>query len=176
MTDPFEKEEYKQNPFRNSRGALRTHALFYDITYDPEIAMYCLKGHDMKKDGKVFLSLKQLYLSYEDITEYEFAVNCFEGWHHWLAVSQNRDVAKQLDQWREELEIKFRSKAIKSIANQALDPNKPSYQAAAFIADRKWIQNGKGAPTKDQVEGERKRQAFINDEVEDHINRMADYH
>ena len=174
--DPFEKEEYIKDPFRNSRGAYRTSSLFLDFSYDADIAQYTLREKDTKKNGKSFPSLKRLYLETEDVTEYEFATTYLAGWKHWQALLGNKQILSHVEQWREELEIKIRSKAVKSIASQAFSKDKPSYQAAKFLADREYVKNRKGAPTKEEVEGEKKRQAAMSDEVAEHIERMEAFH
>lgn len=175
MNDPFATTEHLNNPFKNSRGIYRVQSMFYDMSYDADTAVYVLRDKPMSKDGKEFPSLKQLYLDFEDVTEYEFATTYLDGWKHWKALQNNPHVMSHIEEWREELEVKLRAKAIRSIMSQA-QGDKASYQAAKFLADRQWIKRGVGAPSKDEVEGEKRKQAKISSELDSHIARMKDYH
>jgi hypothetical protein len=54
-------------------GRPLTQALFLEVNYNPESAVYTRKDYDHEYKGKVYPSLKRLYLQMEDVVEYEFA-------------------------------------------------------------------------------------------------------
>lgn len=152
----------------DSGGKPLTQSLFLEIGYGDQ-AVYTLKEQDHYHNGTLYLSLKRLYLELEDPTEYEFATTCLLGWKHWVRLCENKVLRKHIDEWRDELEIKLRSKGVKEVMKSATAGN---YQAAKFLADRGWINRGAGRPTKDEIEHEKKVQAGIADEFSADVVRL----
>jgi hypothetical protein len=153
---------------QDSNGRPLTQGLFLEINYG-EFAVYTLKDQDHELNGKTYVSLKRLYLTIADPTEYEFATTCLLGWNHWLRLCENKAIRKHIDEWRVELEVKLRSKGVKAAMSQAMAGN---YAAAKWMADRGWDTRGKGRPSKDEVEHEKKVQARMSDEYEADVIRL----
>lgn len=160
--------ENKQSLMLDSMGKMRTQSLFLELGYGDE-AVFTLKDEDHELNGKKYVSLKRLYLETEDPTEYVFAKNHLLGWKHWQRMCENKIIAKHIQEWREELEVKLRSQAILDAIQEA---RKGHFQAAKWVADRGWATRGAGRPTKAEVEHEKKVQARISDEYGDDVVRM----
>lgn len=152
----------------DSMGKFLTQSLFLEIGYG-DTALYTLKDYDCEHGGKSYPSLKRLYLEMEDPLEYEFASTYLLGWKHWQRLCENKAIRKHIDEWRDELEIKLRSRAFKQAQNLA---GSGTFQAAKWIADRGWATKGAGRPSKAEVEREKRIQAGIASEYEDDVIRM----
>lgn len=152
----------------DSMGKFRTQSLFLELGYGAE-AVFTLKDQDHTHDGKIYLSMKRLYLEHEDPTEYEFATTVLLGWKHWQRMCENKIIRKHIDEWRDELEVKLRSQAIKDAIQEA---KKGHFQAAKWVADRGWSTKGAGRPTKAETERQKKIEERIEDEYKGDVVRM----
>ena len=152
----------------DSGGRPITQSLFLEIGYTKD-AIYTLKDDDYTYNGKVYPSLKKLYMECADPTEYEFATANLLSWKHWLRICENKLLRKHVDEWREELEVKIRSKAVKQAISQAASG---TFQASKWIADRGWATRGAGRPSKSDLEREKRIQEGIADEYNNDVVRM----
>lgn len=152
----------------DGQGKPLTQSLFLEIGYT-DFSVYTLKDQDYEYNGKMYPSLKRLYLEMEDPTEYEFANECLLGWRHWIRLCENKQIAKHIDEWRAELEYKLRSKAVRMMLSSAKGGN---YQAAKWFADRGWSNKGAGRPSKADVEHERQVQARLGEEYSEDVVRL----
>lgn len=151
-----------------------TQALFLELGYDVRWAMYTLKELDYTYKGKVYPSLKRLFLAMDDPTEYEFATKYLLSWNHWKRITENKQLAPYVAEWRDELELKLRSRAIRDI--QALcESENGNYQAAKFLADKGWDKRQAGRPSKAEREKQAAIAEHIKDEFESDVARMDDY-
>lgn len=161
--------------FKDEKGRLRTQSLFIDYQYDPEIAIYTLKDEDFEYKGKVFPSLKRLYLEIADPTEWEFAQRCFANWDQWQRIANTYATKNNVAKWREELEIKLKSEAIKEMRNKAQDPKGTS--AARWLAEKGWEEKRTpGAPSKEEKERQINIDKRVKDELDEDIERMRPWH
>lgn len=158
---------------KTSVGVPLTQGLFLEIGYK-DYAVYTLKDEDHIIDGKTYPSLKRLYLEMEDVGEYEFANTYLLGWQHWLRLCANKAVAAHVQVWREELEIKLRSKALKEIIKKS--KIETGINAAKFLAEKGWDKRKAGRPTKEDVERETRIQADINRMFEEDLSRITGTH
>lgn len=156
---------------KDVKGRPLTQSLFLEINYDPEVAVYTLKDYDHEYDGKIYPSLKRLYLNMEDPVEYEFASTYLLGWKHWLRICENKLFKDTVEEWREELQLKIRSQAIKDIIDMTADEK--SFQAAKWLADRGWDKRRAGRPSKEEIAKEKRIQERLNDEYQADIIRMS---
>lgn len=145
-----------------------TQSLFLELAYS-DSAIYTLKDVDFEYQGRKLMSIKRAYIEMEDPTEYEFANEYFLGWNHWLRICENKQIMKHIQLWRDELEVKLRSKAVKLNIAAAKAGN---YQAAKWLADRGWATRGAGRPSKSDVERETKIQADIANEYGADVVRL----
>lgn len=156
---------------QDNMGRPLTQGMFLEVGYG-EFAVYTLKEQDHEHNGKLYPSLKRLYLECADPTEYEFATTHLLGWKHWLRLCENKLLRAHIDEWRDELEIKLRSTAIKHIIQTSTGPL-GNVQASKWVADRGWAVRGAGRPSKADVEREKKIQAGISDEYSADIVRLV---
>lgn len=160
--------EIDKTRFLDSAGKPLTQSLFLEIGY-AEQAVYTLKEEDHTYNGKLYPSIKRLYLEMADVTEYDFANTYFIGWKHWKRLCDNKVIRSYIDEWREELELKMRAKGIKEAIKAA---ELGGFQAAKWLADRGWDNKGAGRPTKAEIEREKKFQARVSDEFSADVVRL----
>jgi hypothetical protein len=140
-------------------------------------AIYTLKEFDHKgPDGRVFPSLRRLYIEMEDPTEYNFATTYLGGWNHWQLIRNSNWFQEHIIDWRDELDVKFRAKALANIANKALNPDdKDNLSAAKYILDGKWIPQEKlkrGRPSKEKIAEEAQKLIADKTDVADDFKRI----
>jgi hypothetical protein len=158
----------KREQFLNSEGRPLTQSLFLEVGYTDE-AIYTLKEVDHEYNGKVYPSLKRLYLEAADPTEYVFATEHLMGWKHWQRICENKLLRKHIEEWREELEVKLRSEAVRQAIAHAASG---TFQAAKWVADRGWATRGAGRPSKADVDRDKRIQEKIDDEYSSDVVRM----
>jgi hypothetical protein len=157
----------------DTMGRPLTQSLFLEVGYS-EYAVYTLKEFDYEYKGKVYPSLKKLYLKEEDPTEYVFAEKHLLGWQHWKRLCENKVIRKHVDEWREELELKIRSQAIRDMMGLCASEN-GNFSAAKFLADRGWEKRGAGRPSKAEKERQDRIQDRIEEEFAADVKRMSDF-
>lgn len=152
----------------DSMGRPITQSLFLEIGYT-DMAVFTLKEKDFEYNGKTYPSLKRLYIEFEDVTEYEFANTYLLGWQHWKRICENKQLRKNIDEWREELEFKMRSRGVKALKLSAESGN---YQAAKFFIDKGWDKRTAGRPTKAEIEREKAFQSRIAEDYSADVVRL----
>lgn len=108
-------------------------------------------------------SLRRLYLSYDDPTEYKFAVDVFKSTYHWKYLCKRKWFQPYLEEWRLTLGEKLRQTGIERLVEIAKgsDP-KLALGAAKWLAESGWKERReKGRPSEAKVEQEVKREADI---------------
>lgn len=145
-----------KSKLRDSKGHPLTQSLFLECGYQTDYAMYTLKDEDHEYEGKLYPSIKRLYLEMEDVLEYEFANAYFLGWSHWKRLYENKLLTAHIDSWREELELKIRCMAVKGILD--MTASEQPFQALKWLHDKGWIQKGVGRPA---TKAKQKEEAFI---------------
>ena len=76
------------------------------------------------------------------------------GWQHWKALRDSAFFKDTYLEWKEELETRFRSKAVASILKAAEGTSRDAFTAAKYVAEKGWDKtkpNTKGRPSKEQV-------------------------
>lgn len=137
---------------KTAQGNYITQGLFLELHY-PDSAIYTLKDDDYKYKGKNYISLKKRYLEMEDVVEYEFATKYLCSWDHWQRIVKNQLIAPHVQAWRDELDLKLRSRAFKQIL--ATTETEQGMVAKKWIADKGWIKNEAGRPSKAAKEQEK---------------------
>ena len=79
-------------------------------------------------------------------------------------------MVEHIENWREELEVRLRATAIKSIVASAPD----SYNAAKWVADGSWKQKGPGRPSKAERERERRIRERAAQKADDDSDKIID--
>ncbi len=160
--------EVDKKAFLDSAGKPLTQSIFLEVGYTDQ-AVYTLKEEDYEYKGKLYPSLKRLYIEMADVTEYEFANTYLLGLKHWKRICENKLLRQHIDEWREELELKMRSKGVKEAIKAA---EMGGFQAAKWLADRGWGNRGAGRPSKEEIEREKKFQARVDSDYGQDIVRL----
>ena len=158
--------------FSNDQNIKYTNALFKELNVDePDLILYTLAADDITVGDKTYISLRKQYLLLEDPTEYEIASKYFESWTHWKKVRESARIKPHVDEWRDELEVKLRSKGLKGIVDKMLDGD---YQASKYLADKCWTKGTarRGAPKKAEIIAEARKAAKVTNIVDAHYDRM----
>lgn len=154
----------------DSEGRPLTQSLFLEVGYSDQ-AIYTFKEVDHVYNGKSYISLKKRFIEMEDPTEYEFATTYFLSWKHWQRICKNKLILEQISDWREELEMKLRSRAVKQAMQAAGSPG-GNFQATKWLADKGWDAKRAGRPSKDELEREARIREKIDDEYSEDIARL----
>jgi len=162
-----------RSKFLDVMGRPLTQSLFLELGYS-ENAVYTLKEYDYPYKGKHYPSLKRLFLLEEDPTEYAFAEKHLLGWQHWKRLCENKAIAKHIEEWREELELKIRSQAVRDMMNMCASES-GNYSAAKFLADRGWEKRAAGRPSKAEKDKHLRIEEKIEEEFAADVKRLADY-
>lgn len=162
---------------KDDRGRLKTNSLFLEtcLTKDRKIrdALYTMKPYDHTYEGKVYPSLKKLYLEMEDPTEYMFATTYLAGWDHWKRIVNNRAFTDDIEAWREELELKLRAKGFREVLKATESEGNIGLNASKFLVDKGWKEKaGRGRPSKAEKEKQRKQDSRLVSEFEEDLNRL----
>lgn len=163
-----------KSKLRDVNGNPLTQSLFLELAYNTDYAAYTLKNEDYDYKGIVYPSIKRLYLDFEDPTEYEVATRCFIDWDHWKRVCANKTILPYIESWREELEMKLRSRAVRDLINLTASES-GSFQAAKFLADRGWDKRAAGRPSKEELAKRAAIAENIDNDFSADVKRMADY-
>lgn len=155
----------------DSMGRPLTQSLFLEIGYS-DYAVYTLKEWDYEYRGKVYPSLKALYLKEEDPTEYDFATKHLLGWQHWKRLCENKQVLKYIEEWREELELKIRSQGIRDMMSLCASEG-GNFSAAKYLANKEWEKRGAGRPSKAERERHLKMEERLESEFDQDLARLT---
>lgn len=144
--------------FKNANGVYLTRQLFLENQLpDGPKPVYTLKGYDHQYRGQLYPSLRRLFVESDDPTEYSFAITHLDGWEHWKAICSQTWFAPYLADWREELEIKIKSRALQKIQTAANSATKDSLQANKVLLAGGWLEKPSasvGRPTKEKIKRE----------------------
>lgn len=153
------KQEYKpdKSKFKDEKGRYIVQGLFLEDKYNTDLSVYTFDGEDKTYKGRVYPSLKRLYIELGDPKEYIFANTYLYNWDHWQRLCNNAIIGRHIEKWRNELELSIISEGVATMIDLAV--NDKSYQAAKFLVDRGWDKSTRGRPTNAEIEGELKRKA-----------------
>jgi hypothetical protein len=163
--------QHDPSVFKDKVGRFRTQSLFREMNYgtNDQDPIYTLKAKDPQ--GKL-PSLKDVYMECADPTEYEFAMAAFGSWQHWEALCKLSWMEAYVLMWRDELEVKLRSEAIKVIINETKE-GKAKYNAAKFLSDGGWKPKAsKGRPSEAEITRETKVRSKVEEAIEEDLERV----
>lgn len=160
-------------------GAFQTKGLFYELTLPDDRKVmgtsWTLKEDDLEADGMVYRSMKKFYLETEDVTEYDFAMAALGSYKHWERVLESPIIRPHIDQWRKELNLKLKARAMRSIIKTATEEDKWTFQAMKYLADNDYLdkKNKRGRPSKDEIKAELRKEVEINKTFKDDAERIG---
>lgn len=174
MVDLFKPAEPLGSKFRNSGGNLYVRQLFYEMTGDKSSVLYTLKD----RPWAGYPSLYQLYMGKEDMFEFDFANEYFEGYDHWQLIAQAKWFEEYVSRWRHELALKVQSQALVRLINDSKSGSRSSAASNKYLLDKGWLsdvtkKSARGRPSKDEVRAEARRQAELTKQIDDDFTRLS---
>lgn len=152
-------------------GRFLTQGLFYETRTEGYSPLFTLKDYDHKVNDTTYISLKRIYLEIADPTEYQFAIEVFGNWNHWLAITNSGILMEYITKWREELEVKLASQAIRAMINTASTEGSKGTTAAKYVAERGWSTTSKANKKADRDSKHIEEQ--IHSSVKDDLVRLG---
>ena len=145
--------------FKNSSGTHILKQIFFEFSdAEHQYSVYTLKDYDHEYNGVTYPSLRRLYVECEDPTEYQFATEHLDSWAHWKKLIASNFFKPYLKEWREELEVRLRAKALARIKTRAASNGKDAQQADKILLSGGWKtpeeKTGAGRPSKDKIKQE----------------------
>lgn len=165
-------EVYQNHKFRDTNGRRLYKKLFFETTLGGEAkdkVLYTLKD----QDHEGFPSLYRLYMQEADPTEYIFATKYFDSYDHWKGMTTRPWFKEIVARWREELDVKIRADALKRIIAESKSASKNSFVANKYLLEKGWISQGKGRPSKEQVQAAVKEEAEKAKVLDDDFLRVV---
>lgn len=146
---------FPEGTFRGVTNKIRTKSLFYELCYDdPQHAVFTLKETDLEaNNGKTYVSMHRLFVSMvpNDPTEYEFALLVFGSWDIWDRVRKAPNIKVFYKKWRAEADIKIKSEAIRSIAEEMKSGGRSSFSAAKLLLEKGWLEKDTASQAKKKL-------------------------
>jgi hypothetical protein len=159
--------------FKGTNGKWKTVSLFLEHEYDPTEAIFTFKDDHHEVNGKTFLSARKLFAGLGDPTGYQFSQEYLGGYSHWKAICNSPKIAPHVADWQEELEVRLRSTAIRTVVSDSLSESRSSVASAKWLSDKGWLEKRKaGAPSKVDKVRELKIATKIKDELDEDLERI----
>ena len=164
----------QHDKLKDSQGRYRTTSLFWEFRQPGFEPLYSIKGYDLEKPEGTYPSLKKMYLAFDHVPgfEYEFAMTVFGSWDHWAKLCNISQLRGDIQEWRDELDIKLKCESMKAMMLAAKDNDAKGVNAAKYLAE-KGYESKRGRPSKAEVERETKIQAGVNKELKDDMERIG---
>ena len=149
----------RNTQFKNIMGVHLLKPLFFEQTRDyseKALAIYSLKDQDHEVDGRVYPSIKRLYVDMEDTTEYEFANTYFDNYQHWKKLKASPWFKPIYEEMKEELALKLRHRYLKKVKDLS-DDEKLGMQANRYLLENDVVDKNvdkRGRPSKKAIEEE----------------------
>ena len=158
--------------FKDEKGRYIVQGLFLELGYK-HTSYFTLDGEDKTYKGKVYPSLKKLFIELRDPEGYIFANEYLFDWRHWKRIKNNATLAPHIEEWEEELEMALRSDGIQTIIDAAVNAN--SYQAGKWLADRGWQIKKAGRPSKKDLEDSLAKDKKDLQEIDADVSLLEEY-
>jgi hypothetical protein len=159
--------------FKDVLNRWRTASLFEETCEDPAKypPIFTLKDDDTAS----CVSLKRLYLAFEDVTEHRFATMCLGSWEHWEAIQNSWILKPHLEKWRELLELQLKAKYLYLIKEQAESGDGPNALNATKYLLETTTSFGKkrGRPSKGEKEAALKKEVRDSQSIKNDAERLG---
>lgn len=179
VLDPEQMKQTWHPLMVDEQGRMRTTSLFWEVrrdrTDEAEFApIFTLKSRDHIVGSVTYISLKQIYMSYDHTPgmEYEFAMDVFGSWDHWVKL-QKSSIRNEFKQWQEELRIKRKAEAIKAMITASRSDDARGVAAAKYLADEGYTNARRGRPSKEEVTRSLKEEASVHRDLASDMERLG---
>lgn len=115
---------------------------------------------------------KKVYLELQDPTEYAPAMLLLGNWQHWLALRENKQLAKIFNEWAQELDIKLRSVGVRNMISLAGSTAPGAAGSAKWLAEAGYITD-KRLTTKEGKAKEQEVKDAVKDRTAEDIRRLG---
>ena len=152
---------FTMSQLKGPNGKCRTKSLFYELSYyDTTDVIFTTKEQDITVKGKAYVSLQQLFINMvpNDPTEYEFAMSVFGSWEVWKTISESPQLKPFVTNWRNEVVVKVKSKAIQAIAEEMKSNGRSSFSAAKLLLDKGWLDNDTASQAKRKLQAKEQQE------------------
>lgn len=167
-------EGFRGDVFKDPKGRYRTRSLFWETAITAP--RYLTPLYTFKKyDNHGCKSAYNIYMQSNDPLEYEFAQNLVGSWEHYERLIGLDWFVEQIQPWRDELNVKYRAKALKNLEEVASSGKTEASRIAAakYLAERGWERKGnRGRPTKEEVKRVTKEEAEIEKRLSEDAKRL----
>ena len=163
-------------------GRIRSTSLFWETRMsareDRLVPLFTLKDkpHIVKKGNAIvtYPSLRQIYFTYDHAPgfEYEFSQDVFGSWDFWEKLTRTT-LKDHFQAWRDELTIKIKARAIKTIIHAAKESSSTGISAARYLTEDGYIQKKIGRMTKEEKIRQQKIDAGIRDDLTADMERLG---
>lgn len=144
--------------FKNAMGTRFLRELFYETTNaDKSNVVYTLKN----EDHEGYPSLYRIYMTYEDPTEYTFAIDNLADWEHWERLLECSWFKEYVTKWRREAEIRQKSKALARVLEESRSGSKEALNANKYLLEKRWVEKdspARGRPSKEEIKKEAEKE------------------
>lgn len=167
---------FDRSQLRDEMNKMRTSSLFVEFPVRGKSNGPLMTLRDVPytmQDGTVLPSLREIYMQFSDPTEYSVAMHVLGDWNHWQRLTRNKNIMEYIQLWRDELEVKLRSEAIRGVVEVANGTSQSKLGAAKYIAEGGWKEKKAGRPTKGQINKQAKIEARIKNEVDEDLERLG---
>lgn len=152
----------------DANNRVRTASLFYEFQNHKFPPIYTLRPYPVGD----LPSLRILYMQERDLTGYIFAEKYLYDYKHLEKLKATKIIGAYFSEWERELEILIRAEAVSNLIKQAAEGGPLGLQAAKFIASKGYEKEGKGRPTKKDIEAETKKQVKLKQDINDARDRI----
>jgi hypothetical protein len=142
-----------------------------EVDYGRVATRLLFKQHN--KDGKEDINeWRERFVAKLDPTEYEGGVELVGSWSEWERFKRNWPSFQRLylNDWLDEIEVRLRSLAIRSLAEDSVKGNSAS---SKFLAEGKYKEKKAGRPTKEAVMRQTKIDAQLDREIANDAERLG---
>lgn len=164
---------FERTQLVDSMGSMKTLSLFIEFRRHGIEPIMSLSHYEREYEGKPLVSLKKIYMEEEDLEEYKVAIRVFGSWNHWKKLLGNAKITAYIEEYREELETKIRSEAVRALVKTATLEGAKGTAAAKYVAEKGWNKRKAGAPSKNEVTRELKVQTRMDSELKEDMKRIG---
>lgn len=145
------------------RGRRLTKQLFHEMWVGlPEEGRTHSPKFTLHRDKPGLINFGREYIQYGDMTGYKMANKYLEDYYHWNLLMKANWFKEAKAIWDEEIEARLHAESMETLLAIAKGEGPQAIQAAKFIATKgykdKQALSKRGRPTKDQLEGQIKRE------------------
>ena len=161
--------------YKDEQGRFLLGALFYELRRGDWKPIWTIKPQDFEVGDITYPSLKRVYMSYDHVPghEYEFAMEQLGSWQHWEAICNSGTLRDMVQEWRDELTIKLKARAIRNLMSLSKDKGNIGLAANKYIANSEYVEKKIGRVSKAEKERQARIAAGIRDNLQDDMERIG---